>query len=82
MFLHFPNQFRYTSNRVSYSIDKSKKTVYQITLNNHYQLERYTTGPDNKVVKTCSNSKYDHCFNELEMERMKSASEDNCTAPW
>ena len=81
MFLHFPDQFRYTSNRVSYSIDKSKKTVYQIALNNHYQLERLKT-INNRLVKTCSSSSYDDCFNQLEMDRMKAASEDNCTVPW
>ena len=82
MFLHYPDQFRYTSNRVSYSIDISKKTQYQITLNNHYQLERLITRPDSQKVKTCSSSKFDDCFNQLEEARMKAASEDNCTTPW
>ena len=78
MFLHMPNQFHYTSNSVSYSIDISKKTVYQISFNNHQQLER--TNTNGRI--SCKKHNYDKCFKDLEYLRMVEGSIDNCTTPW
>ena len=78
MFLHMPNQYHYTSNSVSYSIDTSKKTVYQIGFNNHQQLER--TKANGRM--SCKIHNYDKCFEDLQYLRMVEVSMDNCTAPW
>ena len=78
MFLHMPNQYHYTSNGVSYSIDTSKKTVYQIGFSNHQQLER--TKANGRM--SCRKHNYDKCFEDLQYLRMVEVSIDNCTAPW
>ena len=78
MFLHMPNQYHYTSNGVSYSIDTSKKTVYQIGFSNHQQLER--TKANGRM--SCKKHNYDKCFEDLQYRRMVEVSIDNCTAPW